>query len=243
MPAAPENLDSFAIAGNPNLAARRRGRPAELNLRQILDVAKRLLGPNGDPSELNLRALASELGVTAMALYRYVADKDDLLQHLVDESVEALGLPDDPAGTDWKPWMRDVAIRLFDLIVASPVAAYIFSTRPVKTPAALCRMEASLRVLTNAGMTNNQALDVYSQIHTYTLGFGSVAASRIRHASASPRQLSWQEFFQNLPIDTYPHLVQLAPDLADMTSRQRFVSGLDFLLGLGDFAGLTVATN
>lgn len=250
-PTFPERLPSdSSSAGAPGVRPGKvRGRPPEINRRMIIDTARALLENGGRPADLSLRRLAAELNVTAMALYRYVEDKDELLELLVDERVAELGLPEaDPA--DWPTWMRQLSTRLYHLIVADPVAAYVFSTRPVATPAGLRRMEAALTVLHTAGFADADAVSVFAQLHTLTLGFACLASSRAHHAQAvadaapvaagsAPGSNMWTTFFRTLPGDTYPSLVAMAPDLAAFTSPTQFENSLDRLLTAfaADFAG------
>jgi AcrR family transcriptional regulator len=69
-------------------AARERSR-AEIT-RQILDTARRHLATEG-ASGLSLRAIARELGASSSAVYRYVANRDELLTRLIVAAYDALG--------------------------------------------------------------------------------------------------------------------------------------------------------
>lgn len=217
---------------SPPSGRRTRGRPPELDLAKIVVAAREQLGDSEEISTLNFRSLAASLGVTAMALYRYVEDKDDPLGHIVDQQLTERGTPREPPDGSWRKWVHEVAMRLFDLITTSPAAAHVFGTRPVVTPAGLRRTEAILRVLCSAGIDRQSALDVYSEVHSYTLGFASIAASRKTRIVNSTRssQKEWRSFFQSLSAAEYPLLVKLAPDLAQMTSRSQFDRGLTRLL-------------
>ena len=124
-----------------------------------------------------MRRLAEELGVTPMSLYRYVESKDELLDVVVDALLEATRLPDE-LDNDWVAWLRESARRLRALLVASPVARDVFTRRPVTTPAALRRMEASLRVLTGDGFSAEAALRAYAAVHVYTIGFAALETAR-----------------------------------------------------------------
>jgi len=58
----------------------------------------------GGLEALSMRKLADELGVAPMALYRHVANKDDLIDGMVDIVFSEVGLP--ASGADWKSAMR-----------------------------------------------------------------------------------------------------------------------------------------
>jgi AcrR family transcriptional regulator len=231
-------LTDPANASGP--ARKPRGRPSEISREVVVAAARRLLADGGRPDELSLRRLAAELRVTAMALYRYVDDKDELLELVADGLIAEMGLPDvEPS--DWVEWMRQLALMLHDLITHHPVVAHVFSTRPVVTPASLRRMEAALRVLRTAGFRNVEAVEIYSHLHTYTLGFACLAASRSHHADREPPSKSgrrparreaaiWRSFFRSLPPDSYPVLVELAPDIAEFTAPAQFERGIARIL-------------
>ena len=220
-----------SVGADPPRSARRVGRPPELTIDRIVAVTRRQLGPGGDPDEVSLRAVAAELGVTAMALYRHVRDKDGLLELVADAELRALGVPADPVDGDWKGWLRAMSIGLFDLITASPVVAHVFATRPVATPAGLTRIERSLQVLTGCGMSRRHAFDTFVDLHILTVGFATVASARAAQGAA--RHATWNEFFAGLDEATYPMLVELAPDLAEFTSRDRYLGLLDARLEAG----------
>ena len=66
----------------------------------------------GGLETLTMRTLGQELGVGPMALYRHVANKDDMVDGIVDLVFGEIGLP--AAGADWKTAMRDRAISVRD---------------------------------------------------------------------------------------------------------------------------------
>src|SRR4051794_4013246 len=73
-----------------------RGRPSTIDRDAVLETALALLDAEGVEA-LTMRRLASELGVSAMAAYRYVESKDELLMVLVDRLAARLVSPPRPA--------------------------------------------------------------------------------------------------------------------------------------------------
>ena len=195
-----------------------------------------MIGPGDGPAAVNLRALGESLGVTAMALYRHVGDKDGLLELIVDELLAEAGLPAEAPGKTWQTWSTEACTGLFRLITAAPIAAYVFTTRPVVTPAGLRRMEAFIRVLRAAGFDEREALAAYAELHTYTVGFATLAQSREAHrpAGTATTKTLWRAFFAGLDGTQFPNLVALAPDLALFSSPTQFRSGLERMIaGIG----------
>ncbi len=150
---------------------------------QIVEAALRSLATTGF-EQMTIRSLAAELGVAPMSLYRYIRDKDDLM----DEVVDALLRRNDPlprrTGT-WQARIMAAADALRDLLVTQPAALYVYLRHPVVSPAAVDRMELMLRVLRDAGFDEASSRDAYGAIQTYTIGFAALEASR---AGWSPQE-------------------------------------------------------
>jgi len=80
-----------------------------LSRERVIDAAIRLADETGIDS-LTMRRLAQELGVEAMSLYYYVANKDEILNGIVEVVVGEIELP--PPGTDWKAGLRRTAKKV-----------------------------------------------------------------------------------------------------------------------------------
>lgn len=108
------------------------GRPPSITATSVLDAAVTVIARSGIEG-CTLRAVADELGVTAMALYRHVESKDDLLtrvpDHLVGAMAEAFSA-DDSSGVES---LRRVAAALAELLRANPAIVPLFA-RPMMGP-------------------------------------------------------------------------------------------------------------
>ena len=89
-------------------ADRRRRRRAPLTRERVLRAAIRL-ADKGGLGAVSMRRLGQVLRVEAMSLYKHVANKDDLLDGVVDEVFSEIRLPQEGAG--WRSAMRDRAIQ------------------------------------------------------------------------------------------------------------------------------------
>ncbi len=196
---------------------------------------------DGSLSTLSMRSLAQELNVSPMALYAHVADKDEILDEILDHALARDARPA-PAGGDWREWMIAFAEQLHVVLTDRPELLDRYCRRPVGVTSALERMEAALAVLCDAGFDDETAVDVFATVQTVTLGFtalevarrSTAAAERVPRAStdldpSSPRY--WTAFFAALPPERFPHLVRARPDLAEFTSADRFRRALSSLLG------------
>jgi AcrR family transcriptional regulator len=120
---------------------------------------------------MTIRSLASDLGVAPMSLYQHVRDKDDLLDEVVDRLLSRAWQPR-AKQRDWQIWTIEAADKLRHFLVTQPAALEVYLRHPVVSPAAIARMNAMM------------ARRAYGAIHTYTIGFAALEASR---AKGQPR--------------------------------------------------------
>jgi AcrR family transcriptional regulator len=126
---------------------------------------------------VSARGLADELGVTPMALYRHVRNKDEIVDAVVDNLLEHVGPPTAPPD-DWRAWLEELARSLRGLFLRHPVAVEVFARQPVTTPAALARLALAMEVLQQAGFDRDDAVRAFAAVHTYTVGFCTLEAGR-----------------------------------------------------------------
>jgi len=147
-----------------------------------------------------------------MSLYRHVRDKDDILDEVVDWMLARRWRPRADRA-DWVAWTTEAAERLRDFLVTQPAALHVYLRHPVVSPAAIARMQAVLEVLHDAGFVDEAAQATYAAVHTYTIGFAALEASR---ASSSRRDAEANE---------------ISKQLASFTTKRQFSIGLAYLLG------------
>lgn len=233
-----------AAGSQPGAEVRSPSRPsrrARSSLRRdaIVEAAIRT-AENGQLASLSMRGLADELDVTAMALYGHVADKDDLLDEVLDHFLARDAQPA-PFRGEWSTWMVDFAEQLHVVLTAQPALLDRYLRRPVGVPAALRRMEAALAVLSSVGFDDDECTDIFAMVHTLTLGFTALEVARrtnisgtsTRREASNPLGLShqnWPLFFGTLQAEEFPNLTRLRPDLAEFTSGERLRRALTALL-------------
>lgn len=160
---------------------------------------------------MSIRSLAADLGVAPMTLYRHVTDKDDLLDEVVDRLLAKVWKPS-VSRSDWREWVIQAADRLRRFLVAQPAALHVYLRHPVVSPAAVARMNAIMDVLRTGMKDEDAARHAYAAIHTYTLGFAALEASRA----------GWT------PSDDDGD--GLAQELATYTSPRQFTESIRYLL-------------
>jgi len=92
----------------------------------VLRAAIALADQSGIES-LTMRRLGQELGVEAMSLYNHVANKDDILDGIVDLVLSDIDVP--PTGTDWKAAMRQRSLSAHEILLAHSWAAMLIMSR------------------------------------------------------------------------------------------------------------------
>jgi TetR/AcrR family tetracycline transcriptional repressor len=126
---------------------------------------------------MTIRSLAAQLGVAPMSLYSHIRDKDDILDEVVDRLLAQAWRPSAPED-DWEKWIAQAADKLRRFLVAQPAALYVYLRHPVVSAAAVARMDAMMSVLQTALGDEESAKRAYAIIHTYTVGFAAIEASR-----------------------------------------------------------------
>lgn len=199
-----------ARARTAGRTSRRRARWGTISRQQVVAAATRVVRAGGY-EQMTIRSLAGELGVSPMSLYRHVRDKDDLLDEVVDTLLSEAWRPR-AREHEWRVWIAEAADKLRGFLVSQPAALHVYLAHPVVSAAALARMEAIMRVLSEAGLSQAAARRAYGAVHTYTIGFAALEASRAREARAAH------------------DADDLACLLAAYTTPQQFAEGLGYLL-------------
>ncbi|GEM_PF-741613 len=166
----------------------------------------------GRYEQMTIRSLAAELNVAPMSLYRHVRNKDDLLDEVVDRLLARRWRPRAKA-QDWQAWIAEAADRLRRFLVTQPAALHVYLAHPVVSPAAIARMEAMIGVLHEALGDEEEAKRAYGTIHTYTIGFAALEASRA-HST----------------VGSHEGDEALARQLAGYTTSEQFMQGLRYLI-------------
>src|SRR5215813_1299900 len=116
--------------------------------REEIVAAAIALADEAGPDALTMKAVASRLGpYSAMALYRYVYNKDGLVDLMLDAATAEIPLPARP-GPDWRADLRELAAQTRQMIKRHPWYAMLIHTRPPVGPHMMGRLELMLQVLT-----------------------------------------------------------------------------------------------
>jgi AcrR family transcriptional regulator len=118
---------------------------------------------------LSMRKVAARLGAGTMSLYRYVANKDDLLDLMVD-AILGEELPDKPSG-DWRSELAEQARRVRRGARRHPWAIGFMLARPNLGPQALRTIEHAMAAVDGLGLDIDQMLDMVATVGAFAVGF------------------------------------------------------------------------
>lgn len=135
---------------------------------RILHTAMRLADKTGVEA-LSMRKLARVLGVEAMSLYKHVADKDAVLDGLVDLVVREIGMPS--ATLDWRAAMRSHAVSTRQACLRHRWAAALMERRGAQIPSRLRYTDAIMHLLREAGFAVPMAYRAFLLVDSYLYGF------------------------------------------------------------------------
>ena len=143
-------------------------RRAPLSRGRVLRAAV-VLADRAGIEALSMRKLAQELGVVPMALYKHVANKEELLDGMVDVVV---GEIDPPAGgTDWKLAVRQRILSARRALLSHPWAALVIESRAAPTPAVLEYLNSTIGMFRRGGFSIDLTHHVMHAMGSRILGF------------------------------------------------------------------------
>ena len=201
----------------------------------VLETAVKLADRGGLES-LSMRKLGQELGVEAMALYYHFANKDEVIDGMVDLVFSEIDLP--ASGADWKAAMRQRAISLRDVLLRHRWAIGLMESRRKPGPANLRHHDAVIGSLRSAGLDMPTIAHAYTVLDSYIYGFALFMANLPFDPSEEVAELG-QAALRAFPLDAYPNLVAyIAAMRPGYDYAAEFEYGLDLVLdGLQRAAG------
>ncbi|HEX6146438.1 MAG TPA: TetR/AcrR family transcriptional regulator C-terminal domain-containing protein [Acidimicrobiia bacterium] len=125
---------------------------------------------------LTMRNLAHEVGVEAMSLYYHVANKEAVLDGVVDVIVNEINQVvysidgPSPAG-DWKTAMRMRILAAREVMLAHPWAPEVIEQRTNMSPAILLYFEGLLGIFREGGFSYDLAHHAMHALGSKALGF------------------------------------------------------------------------
>jgi len=200
-----------------------------LTRERVLSAAVQLADEGGIES-LTMSELGLRLGVKAMSLYNHVANKDDILDGMVDLVVREIDLPPDTIG--WREAMRRRAISAQAVFARHPWASRLIDSRQSSGPARLSYFDWMLGTLRRSGFTIQMTARAVSVLDSYIYGFGRQQLNMSAGPDLNPEDIA-EAFLREIPADEYPHLREMVVEYAMKSGHDEsadFEFGLDLIL-------------
>jgi AcrR family transcriptional regulator len=177
----------------------------------------------------SMRGLAQELGVVPMALYRHVANKDELLDGMVDIVFGEIRSPS--IDDDWRSAMRRRAISTRETLKRHGWAIGLMETRN-PGPANLQNHNAVMGCLREAGFSFETAIHAYSVQDAYIYGFAQQEKTLGFQTPGDAGKAAQRRAQAIGALDDYPYLAEIATKLPESgyDNTVEFAWGLDLIL-------------
>jgi AcrR family transcriptional regulator len=200
-----------------------------LNRELVLSTAIAIADESGIES-LTMRKLGEQLGVEAMSLYNHVANKDDLLNSMVDAVFAEIELPSH--SDDWKSALRKRSVSFRDALSRHPWAIGVKGSGTNPGPATLRHHDRVIATLRNAGFTIAMAAHAFSALDSYIYGFAMQEQS-LPFTTEEETAAMAHILLAQLPTKEFPYLAELTAEhvlTPGYNYANEFPLGLDLIL-------------
>jgi len=202
----------------------------------ILREAVRFIDANGR-EQLTMRRLGAELGVEAMALYRYVPGREQLLDGVVELIMDELYDRTVPISyvPTWQEYLQVMAHGVRTIATEHPNIFPLVASRPPAAPwlrpplRSLRWVEAFLVGLDHYGFTHELSVLTYRAFSTFLLGHLLLEVSPEGMERTMPVEED-VEFFESNDLSNYPFLIELEPQLSQDAYDNEFEDALEDLI-------------
>ncbi|MFE4636592.1 TetR/AcrR family transcriptional regulator [Streptomyces sp. NPDC056773] len=196
-------------------------RPRSHTPDQLAAAALAVIDRDGLPG-LSMRAVATELGISPMALYRYVPGREELEALVVELVLSGADTTPPPPGP-WQDRVTVLARRLRDTMGAHPAALPLSLTHRHRSTSGLRWSETVLGVLTEAGIEAEERVIALRALVAYVIG-----ATQLEHLG--PLSGPGTAAIAGLPAQEFPYMTATAGDARSVTPDREFEGCLKLLL-------------
>ena len=180
----------------------------------------------GGLESLTIRSLAQKLGVKPMSVYHYVANKDDIIDGIVDLVFTEIELPS--PGGDWRTEMRRRADSVRRVLGAHPWSIWLLQSRTSPGAGTLRHHNAFIATLRTAGFSVAATAHAFALLDSYVYGFALSEASLPINGPESVTEVA-EGMMHLFAAGDYPHLVEFS---VEHVLKPGYDFGLEFEFGL-----------
>ncbi|MCT7355320.1 TetR/AcrR family transcriptional regulator [Streptomyces sp. 15-116A] len=195
----------------PSVWTRPRPRREHLTRERIVAEAVGLLDADGIEA-LSMRTLGTRLGAGATSLYRHVANRDELIELVVDEVYGELEIPSVQDPADWRPAVADAAAALRAMVLRHPWIASVLSQVGLSHlgPNVMRMSDRMLALFETAGFPPEETDSAMSTVVSYVIGVATNEAAYLSMiARSGGTESDWLRALSpavEAATRTHPHL-------------------------------------
>ena len=184
----------------------RSGERAPLTRERILETAV-ALADEGGVDAISMRRIARELGVVPMALYKHVADKDELLDGMIDVVVSEIDPPLE--GVDWKTAMRERILSARRALLRHLWTAPVIESRREPTPTIIAYYDSMMGLLLAGGFSIELMHHAIHVLGSRMLGFTQELFDDTASVPDEEAIAMWSQM-----AEAYPNIAALIGEIA-----------------------------
>ncbi|MBO2449414.1 TetR/AcrR family transcriptional regulator C-terminal domain-containing protein [Actinomadura barringtoniae] len=171
----------------------------------------------------SMRAVAKELGMSTMALYRYVEDRRELEGLVVELVLSAVDPERPPPGPSWRERLETMVLRMRDALAAHPEVVPLTAVHRHGSLSLLRWSETVVGLLTEGGIEGERRVIALRGMLSYVIG-----ALQLEHLG--PLSGEGTNVIASLPRDEFPGMAETAASARGVDPETEFRGGLALLL-------------
>ena len=173
---------------------------------------------------LTMRAVATQMGASPMALYRYFATKDELVDAMLDRVLGRIQLS--PPTDDWLADLTAFATAHRAVLADHPWAIVPLFTYSNPGINATVIGETALDILARGGITGSDSVATFCGILALNYGWFAFSTARDATRATVDPEAVLAASLAMLPPDRFPRTLAVAADLADYGSDAHYARAL-----------------
>ena len=165
------------------------------------------LADEGGVESLSMRRIAQEVDVVPMALYKHVANKDEMLDGMVDVVVGEIDPP--LADTDWKTAIRERVLSARRALLRHPWATQVIESRTEPTPTVIGYMDSMMGIFRSGGFSIDLMHHTMHVMGSRILGFSQELFDDTASMPEEEAIAMWAQL-----ADRYPNIAALVGEIS-----------------------------